>query len=317
MKTNANNNVNKTRRMALVALSLVVVLLLSVGVTLAWFINYQLTQLGGSTVTVTGSRVLQFSFFDEENPDQSVYVSQATQSFEEYGLTHVTGNGIDFWIPSLEQQDSSASVDVGGTWTKALATDGTAPGDYISLCLKFFSEDVMDVYLSAESSVLPATESNPSNYGDFSRNNIASASRISFLNTTFDQEWNKTEQFNFVWIPNVNGQLIETNGRFSFNLNGTPETSYSYYYINSNDEKVSATFNATQYITAPTAQIGAEAPQDGRGYVTTLQEGENGQYTAYVTINIWVEGCDRECRRALAGGQFDVYLQFIGITTQQ
>ena len=298
---------------AMVALTLAIILLLSVTVTVAWFINYQINQLGGSTITVSGSRVLKFAIIDENDVDNHAYVSQATRNFGEYGLSHVTGNGVEFWIPALQQGDVATTPDQNGEWETAVATDGTAPGDYVHLCIKFFSEDPMDVYLGRESSVLPATEANPSNYGDFSRNNIASASRISFLNTTFDQEGNKTEQFNFVWIPNALGQLIDNNGRYSFVENGVAESSYSYYYVNSSDEKIATTWSQSQYVTQPTAQA-SQSPQDGTGWVTTLQQGENGEYSAYVSINVWVEGCDRECRRALAGGRFDVYLQFIGIT---
>ena len=57
---------------AMVALTLAIILLLSVTVTVAWFINYQINQLGGSTITVSGSRVLQFAIIDENDVDNTV-----------------------------------------------------------------------------------------------------------------------------------------------------------------------------------------------------------------------------------------------------
>ena len=51
-----------------------------------------------------------------------------------------------------------------------------------------------------------------------------------------------------------------------------------------------------------------------KAHVVTLDQYDSSthEYKATVTLRIWIEGCDREARRALAGGMIDAALYFYG-----
>ena len=102
------------------------------------------------------------------------------------------------------------------------------------------------------------------------------------------------------------------------NTAGTPEESYSYYKFDDDENKyVLNTFAAGDYITSiPNLTFDARPdetdPAQAAMKLATLTraEGET-EYTGSATFNIWVEGTDREARRALAGGKFNTDIVFI------
>lgn len=103
--------------------------------------------------------------------------------------------------------------------------------------------------------------------------------------------------------------------------NGTEEDSsaidggYFYYAYDSEQDKLVKCAVPSYYKTLPTITGYTSSAPAGTPILTTLEEtsSSSGVFEGSVTVNIWIEGCDREARRALAGGKLDIGVIFVGI----
>ncbi|MGN0453426.1 MAG: hypothetical protein ACI4GZ_06495 [Ruminococcus sp.] len=91
----------------------------------------------------------------------------------------------------------------------------------------------------------------------------------------------------------ANTNVYEGNS-YTFNENGTPETSYSYI----ND-------SGTHTISCVT-DLSTTQP------VITLTKSSDGSYRGHIKIRVWAEGTDREAQTPLADGVFNIMLKFFG-----
>lgn len=138
-------------------------------------------------------------------------------------LKLVTGNGLDFFEPYVNRRTGTVLFD-GDDKTKNwqgidIYRGDNSDGKYIDLDVYFRGTNASNIYLAQDSKVTPQdnTTNGPhkSVYGNFSKDNIASATRLAFLdvNKTVDAEGNETESIgdcNFIWAPNAN-QILEGN----------------------------------------------------------------------------------------------------------
>ena len=116
-------------------------------------------------------------------------------------LSLVTGNGLKFFEPSLNRRLGTVLTDASGAWYGFDVTDSNSQGRYIDIDLYFRSDNPRSVYLAGDSRVSPkSTTDRMSEYGGFSKDNIASASRIAFLNEDKDE-------CAFIWAPNSDNEL--------------------------------------------------------------------------------------------------------------
>jgi hypothetical protein len=174
----------------------------------------------------------------------------------------------------------------------------------------------MNVYLSDESYIEPVNpEDKGSNiYGDFSRDYIAGAMRVAIV---------EDDEVKMIWAPNSQYELIQyPNGTYAFkngvNGNSTPETSYSYYSENEEGELVEKPVTTDDYASKKFVVDGTGAAKGYSGRsasLVSLSPAAEGEYDQKnVKIRIWFEGTDREAHQALAGGNVNVKLKFVGVS---
>ncbi len=286
-----------------ILIAIIVILALITAGTIAWFINYKASKLSGYSVTVGSGNVMQISL-DGENYANSQTIDFDEGEYEGFEMLDITGDGASFYRPALLQNESGAFVDESGSWRAAV------PGkDYISFKLYLRANSQMKVYLNGDSKVTPESNTstiNQSNYGQFTRDCIAGASRISILD--------KAGAVKLVWAPNPMFQLIHPdNGEWKFNYTGTPETEYKYYtYDTESSSFVQNVFDGGVFITKSNVTM-AQVPTDADPMLTVLEtdplHADDGYYYSELLVNIWVEGTDREAKRALSGGVFQAELQ--------
>lgn len=116
-------------------------------------------------------------------------------------LKLVTGNGLQFFEPALNRRLGTVLKNADGSWIGTDITSANSSGKYIDIDLYFRSDVERDVYLAGDSAVSPkSTTDRISAYGPFSKDWIAAASRVAFLDST-------KKNCSFIWAPNLNCEL--------------------------------------------------------------------------------------------------------------
>ena len=291
--------------------SLCVILLIAlVGGTLAWFyLNEEVTISYGNSIFCEAGDSLEISLV--ENGTTSRWTSTIDYRSGEFTTVDISGDGNNLYRPAEIDENQQP---IGFNQAISSLSDGKQY-DYIELEVAFLSLSKMNVYLSDESYINPVDPSNTASniYGNFSRDYIAGAMRVAIV------EGNEVKM---LWAPNSAYQLIENaNGSYSFNsgANGTstPESSYSYYAENEDGELVQTTVSSEDYASKRFVvdATGADKYNSGNSAVlVSLNPASEGAYDQkIVKIRIWFEGTDREAHQALAGGNVNVKLKFVGI----
>ncbi len=134
----------------------------------------------------------------------------------------VTGNGLNFFTPVVNRRTGDILLNTDGTWKGSVVEDGT--GKYIDADLYFRAQSPFEIYLAGDSRVSPKDpEGNMSDYGSFSKDNIAAASRVAFIQQSAGENGTVTESCSFIWAPNANIELIESKDGYK-KLTETKET---------------------------------------------------------------------------------------------
>ncbi len=115
-------------------------------------------------------------------------------------LNLVTGNGLKFFEPYLNRRTGTVLMN-GNAWQGREITTSNSEGRFIDVDLYFRGTSERDVFLAADSLVAPKNiGGNFSDFGAFSKDYIAAASRVAFLDA------NK-ENVSFIWAPNADVEL--------------------------------------------------------------------------------------------------------------
>lgn len=124
-------------------------------------------------------------------------------------LNLITGNGLKFFEPLLNRKTGEVLVDSNGAWQGIDIASSNSQGKYIDIDLYFRSTSGKDVYLAGDSFVSPKdTTQRFSEYGPFSKDYIAAASRVAFLNSD-------KIKCSFIWAPNADIELVETDAGYT------------------------------------------------------------------------------------------------------
>jgi len=278
--------------------SVVLISCLLIG-SFAWFYINQSTYVDfGSDILCEAGESLEIS--DDGGKSWSGVISKEGFSFE---TIDITGDGVSFYKPL--EIDATASP-VG--FTDAFPMDADGNGEYVDIELMFRSVSKMNVYLSAESYILPADPDKEGNiFGDFSRDYIAGATRAAFLHNG---------EVKMIWAPNPGYELTRNvDGSYNFNENGTPESGY-YYTVKQGTDYVKTPFTTddlafSKFVSGST---GANAVTEGKSAkLFTLAPTGDDYAVETIKVRIWFEGTDREASEALAGGKVKIKLKFTGI----
>lgn len=319
-----------------VGAALLVLMMAAAGVY-AWYMSLTTNLIDPQTLSVTTSQYLEVRRADAADGDEAGEFGNVLvlDYGEELELVDITGDGAVLVRPLLNQDTdqttgtSIASPDVNNDWYIP-----TPNVDYIDVPLEFRSNKQLAVFLGEGSAVTPNEEvlfgegvTNKSNYGDFSRDLIAAAARVAFVDET-----GSTPATRLVWEPNRYYMLYYNEG-WGFTIPteaapGTEETPHYYWYTANSDGSGTKTRSTLESVSGLSIAYDEDIEQntttisypneDGaKALVVRLTQSESdGLYYGRVTLRIWIEGCDREARRALAGGEIDVKLYFYGYEYQ-
>lgn len=215
------------RRTGLLVAKNLIILLVLVAVCVlavwAWFTSSHTADANGINVVAKGEGVQVSwdgkSFYDDltaSTNDEVVAekVGLAKDLGSPLSLDLITGDGINFFKP-LTNRRTGDVVAKGNVWQGTAVTKST--GNYVDFDLYFRSTAERDVYLTGESRISPKSDTERmSDYGDFSKDNIAAASRVAFLDKS-------KENCSFIWAPNDDGELISSDGYTKYTTTVTEE----------------------------------------------------------------------------------------------
>ena len=288
----------------------VILLVAFVGGTLAWFyLNEEVTINYGNSIFCEAGDSLEISLV--ENGAASRWSSSIDYRSGEFTTVDISGNGLNLYRPSeIDEQQRPIGFN-----NAVSSLDDSTTYDYVELEVAFRSLSKMNVYLSDESFINPANPADTGSniYGKFSRDYIAGAMRVAVI---------EGNELKMLWAPNSKYQLIQnSNGTFAFNsgVSGTsvPESTYSYYAENEEGTLVQTEVSTDEYASKKFVvdSTGASKGHCGNSAVlVSLNPAAEGVYDQKtVRIRIWFEGTDREAHQALAGGNVNVKLKFVGV----
>ncbi|MGN0454618.1 MAG: hypothetical protein ACI4G1_05530 [Ruminococcus sp.] len=199
---------NEKRNIVFRNLILAFVLIVTVIVLIfAWFSNTEKATANGLTVK-SYNVGLEAAFVDEDDKYSTKLVDE---SIKNYPL--ITGDGTNFFIPSLNRKTGEPITDTSGYWISK--RDPVANNDYYEKDIYFRCKEQLQLYLDSTSAVVPkdiqdGTLTNKSDYGDFTKDYIAGAARVAFFDVSTDAEGNESESLKYVWVPNDSYELAES-----------------------------------------------------------------------------------------------------------
>ncbi len=310
-----NNTAPSRHTGRMITKNLIILLVLAVVAFLAiwaWFTSRQTVQAGGINIECNAPDGVEIAVVAPgETPEEADYkdggiIIKDQQFLEDFSLSEVTSDGINFYKPALVQSNGTASPDLDADWDVAVANE-----NYLSFDLYIRSKSSQIVSLSTKSKFSPLSSvltgancGNKSEYGDFSKDCIVGASRFSVVNSDSTAR-------ELLWIPRPD-LYFSSEGTPSVTENVTADQydgiTYNHYYYEVNgSQKTLKTLDSSLVTTS--ALIGSEYVLPKKSEIARLSiRGDDGYYTNHVTCNMWIEGEDTEDRLALVKGQFKIVL---------
>ncbi|MBQ4647597.1 MAG: hypothetical protein IJB76_00360 [Clostridia bacterium] len=297
---------------------------LLIGTAWSWFADQKEATASGISMTMQTADFLAVSI-DGGNTFHSSIDILNDSMFENLDMRDLTsGDGKTLLIPAFTGEIGELKVDGSKTWSNAVENV-----DYISLPLTFRSSVAADIYIAAGTKVVTNCEivkadgaispevllgedtHNPSSYGNFSKDAIVGALRMSAID--------ESNNVKFIWIPRPDVFLTVSNNLQSYALRVGADTigttSRTHYCYDS-------AYNPVSYAKTTLSSAGAfsadvnKAPADATTKLGTADTPDgNGYFTCNAHINIWFDGCDNEARRALSNGEYKLLLNFVAIPT--
>lgn len=288
------------------SLELLLIMVSVLVVSYAWFFRGTQVESKDLTIKTKASRILYISLDNGITWDTELSLNLGNDfKFN----TEVTGNGIKFYKALTKRED-------GAPITFTTAEKGV---DYLEFDILFKANAPLGVFLDSDSYVLPSVGTTRNNligqgvlrrssYGDFSRDLIAGAVRVAFIENDYvEDQYVPKLKTSMVWAPNKNYELIYQNNQYTFDINST--NSQDYKYVDAEE--------GINYINVDNLKDNLNTDFDndyanGDPMITKIDENFNNGIKA-VTVRIWIEGNDREAHTALTGGIFTLNLSFMGI----
>ena len=290
----------------------VILLIALIGGTFAWFYMNEEVAIGyGNSIFCEAGDSLEIALV--KDGVTSKWSSSIDCSSGSFTTVDITGNGFNLYRPTDIDENQQPLNFI----TATSSNENDKNYDYIEFEVAFRSLSKMNVYLSDESFILPVDPSSKSNiYGDFSRDYIAGAMRVAVVDES---------GLRMIWAPNSQYQLIQNgDGTYAFNSgeknDSVRESTYYYYAEDENGtlvkQKVSSDAYASKQFVIDSTGAGKNHTGNSAALVSLVPEREGVHACKTVKIRIWFEGTDREAHQALAGGNVNVKLKFIGVAKE-
>ncbi len=254
-------------------------------------------------------------------------------ALHDFSPIDITGDGVTLIRPTLT--DKNKQIDR----TSNVYTSVTPNKEYISVDMYFRCQEQCNVYLDNNSYAIGKCELNndstikedglltdtqrQSSYGDFSKDAVVGAVRVSFVEydrvlTEEDLDSRQTTPA-VLWLPRpdiylesnatTSGWTLHTGvepGEVEFDNGYSVWDTYTHHYYAFKE-------NADGEIVGTDCNYDDTVVQTNNDIICHVNKsGNDGYYYGKVQVNIWIEGCDTEARRAISGGQFLVNFDLRG-----
>ena len=247
----------------------------------------------GATAPTSGEYVKGEILLNKDNCD----------FIDELQFTEITGSGLqdEFYKPKLNQANGVATPDLTADWDEAQENI-----HFLSFDLYMRSKSPFKVNLDSTSSVKPVAkklvwtndadaEGNNPSIGNFSRDCIVGATRVSILDSS--------STLKYLWIPAPNIKYDHANNNCSINLTSGATYIHNYYIVTTDSKEL--TNNVAQDIDVIANDDCDYTLGEDKQLVDVTKKGESDTYYVdHVTVNLWIDGEDEEARLALTGGNF-------------
>ena len=304
----------------LISLVLVTVILLGVAAW-AWFATQKKADASGLNITMGTSKNLELSLdkgstwhygLDILSADTQEYISEDNKVKDKLLMLDITSDGKTFFRPAFTQTDNIRTPDCTQVWSTPNKNSA-----YISQLVYFRTTFPAEIYMGAETEIITSCQKtgrdlvggsarNKSKYGDFSTDCIVGALRISAID--------KNNNLLFTAIPRNDIELVvDSNGKYSVNTGSSVSADASKHTYYASDYLTSQKTTTTSNVITSFTATPQNNPGDNTKVADAIYNAETGYYEGYATINIWLEGCDAETRRALSGGKYSINLDFVAI----
>ena len=291
-----------------------VLIIIALSGVISWFTNKTEATADGINVTCETPKGLKIAVVrhGEEAPDVNddtqwsegeITLTDDKYTFlKEQSIIEITSDGTDFYKPKLTQENGKAKPDTSSEW------DVADKDSYLSIdvYMKTGEDHVVNLNSGTEISPISTTltgeqSGNKSDDGDFSKDCIVGAVRLSTVNSTdstIKNLWIPAPQIHYdseekkVTLGNISGDTFEhkywkvaknSDGKTGM-PQGTAPVKYEGVITNTND-------NFKLGKNCKFAELTKKQPSDK--YATGM-----------TTVNIWVDGEDDEARFAMVGGNF-------------
>ena len=313
---------------------LVAVIVALTGV-LAWFSSKTTAEANGISVECKAPDGIEIAIVAKgATPMNSDFhessITLGEQGFlENLHLSEVTSDGISFYRPVLNQLGGRAEPDPSKEWEDE---EDIINKSYISFDLYIRSKSVQDIYLCETSKFsTPAQKltgvdaDNKSSMGDFSRDCIVGATRLSVVGYNASDN---TPERKLLWIPRPDLKFYvddnEKTNKVNEDLTNRDAVNYKHKYWKVTIGENGVQNRATEATTMTSGVTASQKVNDAfvlgeKTLITELKStlsfviDEQGTledyYCNHVTVNIWIEGEDDEARLALVNGDFKANLE--------
>lgn len=277
----------------LIICGLLIVLMVA---TYSWFVYTDSGQLDSLSMNVSSAAYIKVSKDEGLTWENNLELDLGTV----VSLRETTGNGLIFYEPLYDGNDSIKDY-----------VQSANENVFFESVITFKADSDQDVFLTDESYIIPADKyseaKHTSDFGDYSKDNIAGAIRVGLFELTDEGEYIPI----YVWVPNT--ELCFDAKTNSITEDGPVEDYYSYYVGGDDPGFVDVKTDGNPSGMSDIFVWGS-LEQDGvkpaLSFDRETEAGEDGTITKKLAIRVWVEGTDRECVRALYEGKFKMYFKF-------
>ena len=291
-----------------------VLIIIALTGVISWFTNKTEATADGINVICEAPKGLKIAVVQHGEPAPDVddetkwSEGEITLTKEDYpflkeqSIIEITSDGTDFYKPKLTQENGKAKPDTSSEW------DVADKDSYLSIDVYMKTGEDHMVYLNSGTEISPISttltgeqSSNKSDDGDFSKDCIVGAVRLSTVNSADSKLKN-------LWIPAP--QIHYDSDKKEVTLGNTSGDTFKHKYWKVTKNSDGKTGKPTGTAPVEYKDVITNTNNDfklGKNYdfaMLTKKQPSDKYASGMTTVNIWVDGEDDEARFAMVGGKF-------------
>lgn len=291
-----------------------VLIIIALTGVISWFTNKTEATADGINVICEAPKGLKIAVVQHGDPAPDVNdetqwsEGEITLTKEDYpflkeqSIIEITSDGTDFYKPKLTQENGKAKPDTSSEW------DVADKDSYLSIDVYMKTGEDHMVYLNSGTEISPISttltgeqSANKSDDGDFSKDCIVGAVRLSTVNSADSKLKN-------LWIPAP--QIHYDSDKKEVTLGNTSGDTFKHKYWKVTKNSDGKTGKPTGTAPVEYKDVITNTNNDfklGKNYdfaMLTKKQPSDKYASGMTTVNIWVDGEDDEARFAMVGGKF-------------